>query len=309
MALASQDMLLGELLYLAISHYYKKPQLLQARSIADKNFTAAKKLCIYSNWECKAAGNTAFYVHPTASLTTKLQGHWSSHPPHPWNLGKHAVSSWQAMELNHWCPRTWAAWSAELHRMVGVGTYLLFNPIKSSGKGFQRRKWMQNEMWAWSAGSQVTEGTWPAPSETPDCYTWFNLFPGLFAICYRQAWLELSWNSPEESVSAHMHSIISQGTQSLQQGVAESHNMHQPSCQNQVTEFYPLLSRSSSSTSQSNSGAYRASAVWSCYLKGYSKHSVMSWLVCCRSWRRCTQASQMTTFFKALYILSSDLYS
>lgn len=56
----------------SISHYYQKPQPLQARFIADINFTATKKSHIYSSWEYKAAGNTAFYLHPTASLTTKL---------------------------------------------------------------------------------------------------------------------------------------------------------------------------------------------------------------------------------------------
>lgn len=59
----------------SILHYCQNPQLLQARFIADMiNFTATKKLHIYSSWEYKAAGNTAFYLHPTASLTTKLQG-------------------------------------------------------------------------------------------------------------------------------------------------------------------------------------------------------------------------------------------
>lgn len=186
-----------------------------------------------SSWEYCCAPDTgsmqySFYVYPTARLITKLQRSWNSHPPHPLT---HAVTSWQAMGLKHWCPRTWAAQSAELHRTMGVGAFLLFNP-DSSGKSFQRRKLMQNEVQALSAGSQVTEVTWPSPSGTLGCYPWFNLLPGLFAMCYSQAWLELSWTSPKESISAHMHSIINQGTQSLQRGVAESHNLHQPSCQN-----------------------------------------------------------------------------
>lgn len=54
-------------------------------------------------------------------------------------LQTHAVSSWQAVGLKHWCPRTRAAQSAELHRMLGAegGCLLLFNPVKALENAFK----------------------------------------------------------------------------------------------------------------------------------------------------------------------------
>lgn len=157
-----------------------------------------------------AAGNTAFYRYPTASVIIKLQWYWLKFTSStPLKLCKHTQSA---------PDKPWG-WDTdvqelELLRMLRVGAYLSFNSVRALENAFKEGSGcrMRCEQ---SAASQVTEVTWPSPSETLDCYPRFNLLPGLFAMCYRQVWLELSWNSTKESISAHMHSIINQGTHSL----------------------------------------------------------------------------------------------
>lgn len=73
----------------------------------------------------------------TDHSTPRILKFTSSTPSKPCNT----VTSWWAMGLKHWCPRTWAAQSAELHRMLGVGAFLLFNPVRALEKAFKEGSW------------------------------------------------------------------------------------------------------------------------------------------------------------------------
>jgi len=87
-------------------------------------------------------------------------------------------------------------------------------------------------------------------------------------MCYRQlVLLELSGNSTEESVTAHLYSTIAQGKHSCYSGeVVESHNPDVAGRLNQVKGFGSVVSGSSCCTSQKAVQGLDAGS--QCYLKG-----------------------------------------
>lgn len=84
MAVASQNtqLLLGNPLYLAVSQTsIRNHNCCRLDPLQMWYISLQQRNCLFT-----AAGNTAFYLHPTASLTTELQWYPSSHPPRPRSL-------------------------------------------------------------------------------------------------------------------------------------------------------------------------------------------------------------------------------
>lgn len=168
----------------------------------------------------RAAGNTAFYLHPTASLTTELQWYPSSHPPRLRSLANTSCQLMTScgpetlMSKNSSCSVSRAAQDAG--GRGGVYCCLIQSKLwKMLSKKEVDAEWSVGMVsWFTSDRSHLILSQWNTKQTVVHGLTFCQVLQCL-QCAYRQAWLELSWHSTEESITAHMHSIISQGTQSF----------------------------------------------------------------------------------------------